>query len=376
AGDTLIATTVTGANGGYLFAGLADGVYLVKVLNASVPGGPLDGMVRVIGNQAQPEPTAPINVSGGYVYRDADFAYRRVPGSGQALIGDRVWYDGNADGLPQAGEPGMSGVQVCATPSGGGAATCTTTNAAGRYLLVVPFGSYVVAPASGIPAGMAPSTPSPRIVVAATGQQLLDVDFGYRETTAGQLGAIGNLIFKDANSNGIFDAGDTPFPGVSVDLIRDSNGNRAWDADEPIIATTVSASALDAGSGNYRFTGVPTGNYLVHVSATNAVLVDYLPSPLGTPNADGHHQADPYPVTLAAGANIVTADFGFRSAGVPHSGMIGDLVWIETDGDGRFGAGDSGQAGVTIELSQNDEVIALTTTGADGRYRFVHLPAG
>ncbi|MGC8780120.1 MAG: SdrD B-like domain-containing protein, partial [Anaerolineae bacterium] len=251
AGDTLVATAVTGADGGYLFGGLADGVYLVKVLSAGVPGGPLDGLTHVVGNQAQPEPTAAINVSGGYVYRDADFAYRRIPGSGQAIIGDRIWYDGNADGLQQAGEPGMGGVEVCATPRAGGAALCATTDSAGRYLLAVPFGSYVVAPAGGVPSGVALSTPSPRIVVAAAGQQILNVDFGYRPVSAGQLGVIGNLVFRDANANGVFDAGDAPFPGVSVDLIRDLNGNRLWDTGEPIVATAVTSSTLDAGSGNY-----------------------------------------------------------------------------------------------------------------------------
>jgi len=376
AGDTLMMTTVTGADGGYLFAGLEDGVYLVQVLSAGAAGGPLDGLVHVVGNQSQPEPTAPINVSGGYVYRDADFGYRRVPAGGQAIVGGRVWYDGNADQLQQPGEPGMGGVQICATPSGGGAATCATSDPAGRYLLAVPFGSYAIAPAGGVPAGVTLSTPSPRIVVAAAGQQILNVGFGYREAAAGQLGAIGNLVFRDANGNGIFDAGDAALAGVSVELIRDSNGNRTWDVGEPIIATAVTSSTLDASSGNYRFVGVPAGNYLVHVSATNAILVDFDPSPPGTPGADGHSQADPYPVALAAGASVLTADFGYRPAGVADSGVIGDLIWVESDGDGRFGASDVGQAGVTVELSQNNEVIAATTSGAGGRYSFVRLPAG
>lgn len=373
AGDTLVTTTLTSADGGYLFAGLGDGTYLVQVLAA---GGPLEGLAHVVGNQSQPEPTAPINVSGGYVYRDADFGYRRIPAVGQAIIGGRVWYDGNTDQLQQPGEPGVAGVQICATPSGGGAATCATSDAAGRYLLAVPFGSYALAPTGGIPPGVTLATPSPRIVVAAAGQQILSVDFGYREATAGQLGTIGNLLFRDANGNGVFDAGDAALAGVSVELIRDSNGNRTWDAGEPIIATAVTSSTLDVLSGNYRFVGVPAGNYLVHVSATNAILVDYVPAPLGAPNADGHNQADPYPVALAVGANVLTADFGYSPAVAPESGVIGDLVWVESDGDGRFGAGDVGQAGVTVELSQNGEVIAATTSGAGGRYSFVRLPAG
>lgn len=375
AGDTLVATTLTGMNGGYLFDVPEDGAYLVKVLSAGVAGGPLDGLTQSVRNQAQPDPTAPINVSGGYVYRDADFGYRRLPGSGQAIIGHLVWYDANGDGAPGDGEGGMAGVSVCATPSGGGAATCAVTDAAGRYRLAVAAGSYIVAPAAGVPAGLTATTTVPRVVVAAAAQQMLQADFGYRDATGSQLGAIGNLVFVDANANGVFDAGDSPLAGISIDLIRDANANGVWDGDEPIMATAISGSVLDAQGGNYRFADVPAGAYLIHVSATNALLLDYEKSPLGTPDANGHNQRDPYPVVLAAGASVLTADFGYHLAGFPDSRMIGNLVWVERDGDGGFTAADVGQPGVTIELSQGEETVA-TTTGASGQYSFIRLPAG
>ena len=65
---------------------------------------------------------------------------------------------------------------------------------------------------------------------------------------------------------------------MSVDLIRDTNGNKAWDAGEPIIATVTTGSALDANNGNYLFSGLPAGDYLVHVSDTTGVLTT-TPSP-------------------------------------------------------------------------------------------------
>jgi hypothetical protein len=76
---------------------------------------------------------------------------------------------GAHDDRPFGLEPGLGGVQICATPSGGGAATCATSDPAGRYLLAVPFGSYAIAPAGGVPSGVKRSPPSPRIVVAAAG---------------------------------------------------------------------------------------------------------------------------------------------------------------------------------------------------------------
>ena len=376
-GDTLVMTTTTGADGGYLFGAVADGAYLVDVLNAGAAGGPLAGMTHIVGNQAQPQPTAPINVSGGYIYRDADFGYRRIPGSGQAIIGDAVWFDGTMDGVQRVSEPGIPGVQVCATPTGGGAAICATTDATGRYFIVLPAGSYGVAPVSGVPAGLTPSASASRIVVVSAGQQVLSADFGYQDAAGGRLGVIGNLVFNDANTNGRFDGGEALLAGISVDLIRDANGNGVWDGGEPIIATAISASALDADGGNYHFTGAPAGAYLVHVSATNAIFLDYLKAPPGTPGGDNQNQADPYPINLPAGATRLTADFGYYLAGFPDSGVIGNLLWIENDGDGAFAftGGDAGQAGVTIELSQAGSVVAATTTGASGRYSFLRLPA-
>jgi hypothetical protein len=157
-----------------------------------------------------------------------------------------------------------------------------------------------------------------------------------------------------------------------VALIRDNNGNRDWDVGEPIVATAVTSSTLDAGSGNYRFVGVPAGNYLVHVSDTAAVLADYARGPLGAAGSDGDSQADPYAATLAAGASHMAADFGFYRATDSLAGVIGNLVWGETDGDGLFtvGAGDAGLAGVTVALRQAGETIATTTTGAGGAYAF------
>ena len=100
---------------------------------------------------------------------------------------------------------------------------------------------------------------------------------------------------------------------------------------EPIIATVTTGSAMGANNSNYLFTGVPPGNYLVHVSDTNAVLIDFTKSPLGSQTADGTNKADPYPVNLAtAAANSYTADFGYYQNPGPAVGVIGNQVWIES----------------------------------------------
>ncbi len=371
-GGVVIASTVTDADGGYLFPNLPPGTYVVDVTDLN---GRLAGLTHIVANQSQPDPTAPIRLSAGEAYKDADFGYVRIPNVGRAIIGDTVWYDENGDGIQQPGEPGISGIQVCATPTGGGAAICATTDSNGYYRIEVPAGSYNVAPTNP-PTGYAATTPVPHAVTVVAGQQYLDADFGYDSNTL--LGRIGNLVFLDANRDGRFNAGDTALAGVSVDLIRDTNGNRVWDAGEPIIATVTTVSALDANSGNYLFPGVPAGTYLVHASDTNAVLTDYIKSPLGTANADNNNQADPYAINLPAGGANLTADFGYFRADRPDVGVIGNQVWIEKDGNGLFNPahGDVGQAGVTVILYKDGELYGITTTGASGDYSFIGLPAG
>ena len=180
------------------------------------------------------------------------------------------------------------------------------------------------------------------------------------------------MCIRDSNS------GDSVFTGVSMDLIRDSNANSAWDAGEPIIATVTTVGGTACTTGNYLFTGVPAGRYLVHVSDTNAVLFDYTKSPLGTAGANNNNQADPYAINLAAGGSNLTADFGYYPLDHTNIGVIGNQVWTEKDYNGLYNANgtDAGQAGVTVQLLKNGTVIATTTTGASGDYAFVSLPGG
>ena len=180
---------------------------------------------------------------------------------------------------------------------------------------------------------LTPTTPQPHgLPPLSVGQQYLAADFGYDDAGLNLLGEVGNLVWLDPNKNGVFDGGETPLAGVSVDLIRDSDGDSAWDAGEPIIATVTTESALNGtygSNGNYLFTGVPQGRYLVHVSDTNAVLLDFTKSVVVS-GADNVNRGDPYAVDLAtAGANDYTADFGYSHNPGDKVGVIGNQVWIE-----------------------------------------------
>jgi uncharacterized protein (DUF2141 family) len=73
-----------------------------------------------------------------------------------------------------------------------------------------------------------------------------------------------------------------------------------------------------------------------------------------------------------AGGDNLTVDFGlFKPA------QIGDYVFRDLNGDGKQDAGEGGVSGVTVKLYDSaNNVIATTTTDANGKYLFDNLIAG
>jgi hypothetical protein len=61
-----------------------------------------------------------------------------------------------------------------------------------------------------------------------------------------------------------------------------------------------------------------------------------------------------------------------------QTGVIGDYVWLDSNGNGLQDAGEPGVAGVEVTLynAANDAVVATTTTDSDGFYAFTDLEGG
>ena len=376
--DTLAATTTTDADGCYLFAGLSPDKYLVDVTDAN---GVLAGLTHPLGPQSQSDPFA-VTLAAGQTYRDADFGYRKAPTPGTAVVGDTVWWDSNQNGVLDPGEAGIPGVTVNLVRVSDGAIISTTvTNVNGNYLFtnVVPGTYYVDAVAP--PGGADPAAPDPTApFTVGPGDQFLNADIG---RVPAQTAVISGTLFEDINLSGTYSSTTEPgLPGVSVDLIRDTNNDSVWDPDgadnlpgtaddEPIIATTTTDS-----TGTYTFT-VPGGNYLALPSDTTNTLADYTVGPLGpTPGADNNSQQQPYPVKLPAGGVNPTGDFGYVKND-PLLGKLGNQVWVETDRDGVFepASGENGVEGVTIRMVNSTGQVFTTTTSASGDYVFTGLTA-
>ncbi|MFY9821172.1 MAG: SdrD B-like domain-containing protein [Thermoanaerobaculia bacterium] len=348
-GGNVIATTTTAGDGNYTFSNLMGGNYSVRVVAATLPAGvaptyDLDGI-------ATPN-IASFTLAGGANRTDVDFGYR-----GTASVGDRVWLDSNANGVQDAGEAGINGVTVQLLDGGGNVIATTTTAGDGNYTFSnLMAGNYSVqVVAATLPAGVAPSydldgiaTPNIASFSLAGGQNRTDVDFGYRGTAS-----VGDRVWLDSNGNGVQDSGETGLNGVTVQLLNASN--------------TVIATTTTSGDGNYTFSNLTPGNYSVRV--VNSTLPAGLTE---TYDLDGVATPDIASFSLAAGANRTDVDFGYRGAGV-----VGDRVWLDTNGNGVQDAGEAGINGVTVQLLDGGgTVIATTTTAGDGNYGFSNLVAG
>jgi large repetitive protein len=194
----------------------------------------------------------------------------------------------------------------------------------------------------------------------AAGENNLDTDFGYRGT-----GSIGDSLWLDLNGNGVQDAGEPGLPGVDVTLSIDLDGDGT-----PDYTVTVTSGP----DGSYQFDNLVPGTYTVTVDAT-----DLPPGVVQTGDPDGVMD-NTTSVTLTPGQTNDSIDFGYQG-----TSAIGNLVWLDMDGDGAIDAGEPGIAGVVVTLTwagpdgvlgTADDQVMTTTSDANGNYAFTGIPGG
>jgi|GEM_PF-3114746 len=185
---------------------------------------------------------------------------------------------------------------------------------------------------------------------------------------------IGDRLWKDLDGDGVQDAGEPVFAGVTV-VLTDASGTQ--------IATTTTGA-----DGTYVFDVDPGVDYQVRVPLAQPELDGWAPTrPNGggddAVDSDGALNGGALVASVAAhgvGENDHTFDFGFV-----QPVCVGDYVWFDENGNGVQDPGEPGIAGVTLTLTDaagnpvtdlDGNPVGPTTTDADGHYGFCNLPPG
>ncbi len=343
ADGALLRLQATGADGTYEFLHLGDGPYVVVETDPA-------GYTSVADTAGPNDNRIPVRVTVLTAYAGNDFLDTDRE---TASVGDTVWFDVDGDGLLDPGEPGLPNVAVVLHDEHLAPLATNVTGAGGTYLFAgLPAGAFTVDVLGGtLPAGLAaaPGTQDPLAVVLALGERFADADFGFTPPDTGAAW-IGDLVWSDADGDGVRDPGEPGLGGVTLALV--SSG-------AAVAATTTAAD------GTYHFADVAPGEYTVAVTDTDAVLAAYALTGGSDPSA---------PFTAAPGDVYLNADFGYRNASL-HG--ITDRAWYDADGDGTADPGEPGIGGLTVNLlDAGGTVIATAASAADGTFSFHGLPDG
>ena len=348
----VVATTTTDADGNYSFTGLNAGTYTVKVVK--------DGELANLTQTEDPDGTKD-NASGAItlntdnpVRENVNFGYVK-----KHAISGNIYLDENRDKTKNGDDVNLSGVTVTLVDGSGNVVATTTTDASGNYNFPgLTDGTYTVkVDTTGKLAGLeqtedpsgAKNSQSTPITFTRNDPDVTNVNFGYVPDYS-----IAGNVYRDSNRSESKDATETVFQGVTVNLV-DASGN--------VVATTTT----DA-DGNYSFSKLPAGDYTVKVVKDGAIKdMDQTEDPDGTKdNASGK---------ISIGADNPTqtgVNFGYN----PNNTIKGSVYRDDNRSSSRDGS-EEGYQGQTVQLlDQDGNVVATTTTAADGSYSFEHLPDG
>lgn len=186
-------------------------------------------------------------------------------------------------------------------------------------------------------------------------------------------GSIGDMVWADANGNGVIDGAETGIVGRLVEL-RDSTDAVVASQTTGNGSTDVDGDGVVDPAGYYRFRNVPAGDYSVVVTNPPAGFnPGFDEDGISTPNVSV--------VALAADTQHLTADFGYQ----PQLADISGTVYFDTDTSLDFSGADSGAAFVRVQLFTDPNgdgnpadgiQIRETFTNAAGDYSFNDVPTG
>lgn len=211
-----------------------------------------------------------------------------------------------------------------------------------------------------------------RINDPAAEEIITGVNFGYNIPSA----VVYGNIWWDVDGDATRDAIDDDLSGFTVQRWSDPNGDG-----NPADGTLQSTTTTDV-DGNYSFSGLAAGNYVVVVippTLLHKVWTETVESTGGTGSLNNQ-----IPVTVTAGQISGSHDFGYTQL---NASDIGDYLYCDFDADGVKDATEQGIPNVTVWLYEDvdrdgvidagvDTIVATTASDSAGHYLFSNFAAG
>jgi protocatechuate 3,4-dioxygenase beta subunit len=367
AAGNVVATQLTNANGEYSFQNLLPGTYTIV---EETPAGLIDGADHVgtingikVGATAVNDAISQIVLLGGQDGVSYDFCEHEP-----SLLSGFVYHDVNNSGARDAGEAAISGTTVVLLDAGGTQVATTTTDGTGFYKFAnLSAGTYTireVQPAGWIDGKDAAGTIGGQVVGSAenpgdriTGVALLwgdsGVDYNFGELLPGSLAG---RVWVDPNENCVFDAGESPLAGVTIQLL-DASGN--------VVRTTTTNA-----QGEYEFSDLGPGTYAIRELQPSGYLQGGQMAGTGGGNASVTDLISQ--ITVGSGDHFVNYDFCELLAV-----SIAGHVWEDVIPNCIFDPSESPIAGVTIQLfNSQGQLVATAQTDGSGAYKFDNLRPG
>ena len=354
-------TTTTAADGSYMFNDLRIGTYTIQ---EAQPSDFLDGKDTAgsLGGIVSNDRIEDINLGANQNSTNNNFGELTNAG-----LRGFVYEDLDNDGIKDAGEAGIAGVEVTLTGiDDNGSVTRTTTTAAdGSYRFAdLRPGTYTIQEAQ--PSGYLDG----KDTIGTQGGVTSNDEFSNITLAAGQLGfnnnfgelpnaSLSGFVYNDVDNDGIKDGGEAGIGGVQVTLTGfDDQGS-------------VSRTTTTNFDGSYSFENLRPGTYTIQETHPLNYLdgKDTIGSQGGSTSNDRFSNA-----TLAAGQNGQNNNFGEL-----EGSSLSGYVYHDEFNDGIRDPGEAGIAGTQVTLSGTTDqgtVNRSVTTNADGYYEFTDLRPG
>lgn len=297
-------------------------------------------------------------------------------------VGDYVWVDANKDGIQDAVEGGIEGVELTLTgPDGqpvtdvfGQSVGPVETDAEGKYSFVnlpaLPAGEHytvtidsdspVLAPYVPTKTGAGTAATDSSIGTAESedltenGDSDLTLDFGFITPSV----SVGDFVWLDSDGNGRQEAGEPGIGEVTLTLTG-PDGEPVTDVNGDVVA-----SVKTDADGKYSFDDLPVlpagQHYTVTIDSNSPALAPYEPTQTGQgdPATDSSAGSATSGDLIEDGASDVTLDFGFVAKPTPveEKPEIDIEKWSTADGT------TAGDYDTTVKKLNTDTPESITFT--------------